>query len=91
LSAKSLSIMQTYGKPDDVNLYGYGIMKKFIDRSIDAGTGHSGRELGYTANLFFFPNKGVAHAFVINYGTDSESALKTVFMAFQEELLDLTL
>ncbi|MCU7547726.1 hypothetical protein OCK74_01310 [Chitinophagaceae bacterium LB-8] len=83
--------METYGKPDFPNQYGYGIMKKFIDRGDNAGIGHSGRDLGYTGNLFYFPNKKVAHAFLINYGTDAKSKLKEVFDAFQEELLDITL
>ena len=91
LTAKSLSIMQTWGKPDGVNEYGYGIMKKFISRGADAGIGHSGRDLGYTANLFYFPDKKVTHVFFVNYGTDAESKLKEVFTAFQEELLNLTL
>ncbi|HVG40221.1 MAG TPA: serine hydrolase domain-containing protein, partial [Chitinophagaceae bacterium] len=91
LTEKSLKVMQSWSKQDFPNEYGYGIMKKFIDRGINAGIGHSGRELGYTANLFYFPNKGVTHAFVINYGTDSESSLKKVFNDFQEELLNITL
>lgn len=91
LSTKSLSIMQTYGKPDDINQYGYGIMKKFINRGINAGYGHSGRDLGYSANIFYFPNKGVTHAFLVNYGTDSKSNLRQVFYDFQEELLNLSL
>ena len=82
---------QTYGKADDPNQYGYGIMKKFISRGVNAGYGHSGRDLGYTANLFYFPNKNVTHIFFINYGTDADSDLKEVFNSFQEELLDLTL
>ena len=92
LKPKSLSIMRTYGKTDDPNRYGYGIMKKFIARSADEqGEGHSGRDLGYTANLFYFQNKGVTHIFLINYGTDSDSGLKQVFKDFQEELLNMTL
>lgn len=91
LLPKSLAIMETYGKPDEPNQYGYGIMKKFISRGINAGYGHSGRDLGYTANLFYFPNKQVTHVFFINYGTDADSKLKDVFTAFQEELLNLTL
>ena len=91
LSAKSLNTMQTWGKTDDINRYGYGIMQKFIDRGIDAGIGHSGRGLGCTANLFYFPNKGVTHIFIINYGTDSESELRKVFYQFQDELLNITL
>ena len=91
LSPASLGIMQTFGKPDDPNEYGYGLMKKFISRGINAGYGHSGRDLGYTANVFYFPNKGVTHAFLINYGTDAKSGLRQVFNDFQEELLNLTL
>ena len=91
LSPKSMSFMESYGKSDPPNQYGYGLMKKFIERGINAGLGHSGRDLGYTANLFHFPNKNVTHIFLINYGTDSDSDLKAVFNAFQEELLDITL
>jgi D-alanyl-D-alanine carboxypeptidase len=57
LSAKSLDVMQTYGKSDFPNQYGYGIMRKYINRGIDAGYGHSGRDLGYSANLFYFLTK----------------------------------
>ena len=91
LSTKSLNIMQTFGAQDGVNRYGYGIMKKYVERGGDAGLGHSGRDLGYSANMFYHPNKNVTHAFVINYGTDAESDLRQVFAEFVEELLDLTL
>jgi D-alanyl-D-alanine carboxypeptidase len=91
LSQRSLTTMQTYGKADDINQYGYGIMKKFINRGANAGFGHSGRDLGYSANLFYFPSRNVSHAFLINYGTDANSSLKPVFNQFQEELLNMTL
>jgi D-alanyl-D-alanine carboxypeptidase len=91
LKPSSLAIMQTYGKQDDTNFYGYGIQKSFLTRGIDAGIGHKGRDLGYTANLFYFPNKKVLHIFFVNYGTDSDSDLKNVFTEFQEELVELTL
>jgi len=91
LNSKSLAIMQTYGKKDDPNYYGYGIQKTFLDHGDDYGIGHKGRDLGYTANLFYFPHKGVIHVFFVNYGTDADSGLKQVFFDFQEELLNLTL
>jgi D-alanyl-D-alanine carboxypeptidase len=91
LKPSSMTIMQTYGKKDDTNLYGYGLQKTFLDRGINAGIGHKGRDLGYTANLFYFPNKGVLHIFFINYGTDADSDLKQIFREFQEELVNLTL
>jgi len=91
LSEKSLSIMETFGKADPPNRYGYGIMQKFIERGINAGIGHSGRDLGYSANLFYYPNKEVTQVFVVNYGTDADSHLKQVFVDFENELMDLTL
>jgi D-alanyl-D-alanine carboxypeptidase len=91
LQPKSLAIMQTYGKEDDPNFYGYGIQKTFLNHGIDYGIGHKGRDLGYSANLFYFPNKGVIHIFFVNYGTDAKSGLKQVFNDFQEELVNLTL
>lgn len=46
----------------------------------DFGIGHKGRDLGYSANLFYFPGKGVTHIFFVNYGTDADSGLKDVFL-----------
>ncbi len=91
LTAKSMNIMRTFGKTDGDNYYGYGIQKSFISRGINFGYGHKGRDVGYTANLFYFPAKNVTHIFFINYGTDSKSSLRQVFYDFQEELLNLTL
>lgn len=91
LTPKSMNIMNTFGKQDGDNLYGYGIQKSFISRGINYGYGHKGRDVGYTANLFYFPGKKVMHIFFINYGTDSKSKLRQVFYDFQEELLNLTL
>lgn len=90
LTQKSLNIMNTWGKPDDPNRYGYGSMLKYISRGPDAGIGHSGRDLGYSANLFWFPNRNVSHCFVLNYGTNGNSQLRTVFREFEQELMDVT-
>jgi len=95
LTESSLDLMMRTGKSDGSNRYGYGIMRKFIEREPNAGWGHSGRDLGYTANLFYFPpvngRQAVSHSFLINYGTDADSFLKETFRQFQAELLDLTL
>lgn len=91
LKPSSLALMQTYGKQDGSNFYGYGIQKSFLNKGINFGIGHKGRDLGYTANLFYFPNKGVMHIFFVNYGTDANSQLRETFYQFQDELVDLTL
>ena len=91
LSQKSLAIMQTYGKKDDTNYYGYGLQKSYIQPNGDYGIGHKGRDLAYSANLFYFPKNGVTHIFFVNYGTDAESNLQQVFYDFHDELLKLIL
>ncbi|MGN6298270.1 MAG: serine hydrolase domain-containing protein [Ginsengibacter sp.] len=91
LSPKSFAIMQTYGKKDDTNYYGYGLQKSYIQPNGDYGIGHKGRDLGYSANLFYFPHNGVTHIFFVNYGTDANSGLKDVFGSFVDELVALTL
>jgi len=91
LSRKSLAIMQTYGKKDDTNYYGYGLQKSYIQPNGDYGIGHKGRDLAYSANLFYFPQNGVTHIFFVNYGTDAESGLQNVFWDFVDELVALTL
>ena len=91
LKPSSWSLMQTYGKQDDDNFYGYGLQKSYLSRGINYGIGHKGRDVGYTANLFYYPNKGVLNIFFINYGTDGDSKLKDVFREFSNELLDITL
>lgn len=90
LKPSSMIIMETYGKQDDTNFYGYGIQKSYI-YGADFGIGHKGRDLGYTANMFYFPTKGVTHIFFINYGTDADSELKQTFREFVNELIQLSL
>ncbi len=90
LSPKSLAIMQTYGKKDDTNYYGYGLQKSYIQSNGDYGIGHKGRDLAYSANLFYFPQNGVTHIFFVNYGTDAKSGLQDVFWHFVDELVALT-
>ncbi len=90
LKPSSMTIMQTWGKQDGPNLYGYGIQKSFLDKGINAGIGHKGRDVGYSANLFYFPNKGVTHIFFVNYGTDGDSNLRQAFYDFIDELVSIT-
>jgi len=53
--------------------------------------GHKGRDLGYLANLFYFPTRGVTHIFFVNYGTDADSGLKDIFFEFVDEMVTLSL
>lgn len=91
LHTSSWARMQTFGKQDDTNLYGYGLQKSYMNNPVDYGIGHKGRDLGYSANLFYFPNKKVMHIFFVNYGTDADSGLKEVFREFVNELVQVSL
>jgi D-alanyl-D-alanine carboxypeptidase len=90
ISAKSLVYMTQVGATDEAELsLGLGIMRRFQDRGVDFGWGHTGRDLGYSADLFYFPNKNVSIAWCVNYGMDAESFLKPIILDFQQELIDL--
>ena len=86
LTTSSLTLIETYVKTDGSNRYGYGIMKKSIERGYDAGLGHSGRDLGYACNLFYFPSRNTVHIFLINYGTDAKSNLVCIHQACSSQL-----
>ncbi len=90
LRPESIARMKTWGKKDASNYYGYGIQQSYI-RGADYGIGHKGRDLGYSANLFYFPTRGVTHIFFVNYGTDADSDLKEVFFEFVDELVTISL
>lgn len=90
LTAKSMSYIEQIGATDNEDVsYGLGIMKRFLKRGADFGWGHTGRDLGYAADLFYFPNKNVSITWCINYGADADSYLKPVILDFQKELIDL--
>jgi len=68
---------------------GAGLMKRYFNQSLTSdrfGIGHTGRDLGYSANNFYFPNYDVTCCFIVNYGTNAESKLREVFYDFQDEL-----
>ncbi len=90
LSESSLNEMKTFVQEDDDFFTGYGIIKKFTNKAT-YGIGHTGRDLGYSADLFYFPERGYTMVFFVNYGTNGNSNLKPVFMDFESDLVDALL
>ncbi len=85
-SLEKMTTITTEGFSSD-ELYGVTIRKDFLDGAPDAyGLGHRGRDLAYTADLFYFPNQDITVAYLINYGTDAKSSLRGVFFDFREEI-----
>jgi len=87
LSQASLNQMLTFVQEDDDYFTGFGAVKKFTNKSA-YGIGHTGRDLGYVADAFYFPQRNIIMAFCVNYGTDGDSFLKPVFLDFENELVD---
>ena len=90
LSAASLNQMLEFNHEDDDFYCGVSTIKKFTKKQY-YGIGHTGRDLGYSADLFYFPEKRCTMIFFVNYGTNAKSALKSVFLEFESELCDLTI
>lgn len=90
LSQSSLDQMQEFVQEDADFYTGPAMVKKFTTKSA-YGIGHTGRDLGYVADLFYFPQRNTTMIFFVNYGTNGESSLKQVFFDFEDELTNKVL
>ena len=71
---------------------GVACYRDFIDignPALDYSWGHRGRDLAYSADLNYFPEHKATMALMLNYGTDSDSPLKSIFVEFRDELAKL--
>ena len=87
LSQNALNLMFEFNQEDTDFFCGVSTVKKFTQKST-YGIGHTGRDLGYNANLFYFPEQNRTMIFFVNYGTNGNSSLKQVFLDFENELVD---
>jgi D-alanyl-D-alanine carboxypeptidase len=91
LQPSSLAQMLTFTNPvEGVNrANGLGIFRDFLERSPNEyAFGHRGRDLGYTADMYWFPEQDITMTYFINYGTDAKSALKQTFQDFRKAMVD---
>lgn len=87
INENSIIEMQDFYLARDNFYTGAGLIKKFTEKSA-FGLGHTGRDLGYSADLFYFPEAHISMAFFVNYGTNGSSDIKEVFEDFESELVD---
>jgi len=90
LNQASMLELQDWVQEDEDFFTGAGAIKKFTNKS-DYGVGHTGRDLGYSANMFWFPNRRSTVVFFVNYGTNGDSKLRQVFRDFENEITDAML
>lgn len=93
LNQNSLDQMLTFDMALEAGadrLLGAGAMKDFIGRPDPTAYawGHRGRDLGYSADMFYFPEKGQTMVLIVNYGTDGESALRPAFYELRKAIVD---
>jgi D-alanyl-D-alanine carboxypeptidase len=91
LTEASLKEMLTFTDEEEGTdrAFGMGIFKDFLDRAPDEyALGHRGRDLAYSADLFYFPKNGTTMAFLVNYGTNGKSSLKDLFLEFRKAVAD---
>jgi D-alanyl-D-alanine carboxypeptidase len=93
LKQESLNEMLVFHpSKDNRNNLGLACDRDFIDignPNVDYAWGHRGRDLAYSADLNYFPEHKATMALMINYGTDSDSPLKTIFIEFRDEVAKL--
>ncbi len=71
---------------------GVACFKDFIDignPENDFAWGHRGRDLSYSADLFYFPHHNAIMSMIVNYGTDGNSPLEPVFKEMRDEVAKL--
>ncbi len=92
VSDNSLSQMLTFSNKEEEGsdrLLGPGVMKDFIHRGNgEYAWGHRGRDLAYSADMFYFPEKNQVMILIVNYGTDADSKLRPVFYDLRKAVVD---
>lgn len=70
-------------------LLGQGVVKDFIHRpNNEYAYGHRGRDLAYSADLFYFPIQNQTMVLIVNYGTDGDSKLRPAFYDLRKAVVD---
>jgi D-alanyl-D-alanine carboxypeptidase len=92
VSDNSLQQMLTFNPQEEAGsdrLLGAGVVKDFIHRNANEyAYGHRGRDLAYSADLFYFPVQNQVMVLIVNYGTDGDSKLRPVFYDLRTEIVN---
>lgn len=94
LSPVALQEMQTVyiGDEAENEFYGVSLRKEYFGKNRQwIGYGHRGRDLAYSADLYYFPEQDITVALIVNYGTDAKSDLRDLFFEFREKLFETIL
>lgn len=88
ISQSSLDEMLTFVNEDEKRDIGVGVLRSFKHLPVEPGVGHTGRDLGYSADMFVFPTvNDRMMIFFVNYGTDGDTPLRQIFWDFEEDMI----
>ncbi len=93
LTQESLDQMLVFNPTvESRKLLGLACFKDFIDigdPEKNYAWGHRGRDLSYSADLFYFPEHNAIMSLIVNYGTDGDSPLRPVFLEMRDDVARL--
>lgn len=72
--------------------FGLGVWKDFIQAGEGcAGIGHRGRDIAYTADVWWFPSTDISVVVLMNCGAIIETETTRLYKSFRKELFELVL
>jgi D-alanyl-D-alanine carboxypeptidase len=93
LSQASLNQILVFHKTIESRKHlGVACFKDFIDigdPTKDYAWGHRGRDLSYSADLFYFPEHHAILSLIMNYGTDGDTPLRQVYKDMRDDIARL--
>jgi D-alanyl-D-alanine carboxypeptidase len=84
----SLDMMQAFIDEDEGGNLGMGLLQEYKKLGLHLGTGHSGRDLGYSGDAHYFPTRN-NRMFInlVNYGTNGSTPLGRAFYEMRDEFV----
>lgn len=76
-----------YGEELNGDIFACVSMQKRFGDLPGYGIGHSGKDLGYSADMYFFPESGRSFILFVNYGTDADSYLRDRFYELERDIV----
>lgn len=83
-----LDQMQTFQEAEAYPGIGLGVMQDFPKDSMNRyAVGHSGKDLAYSGEMWYFPKGDLTFISLVNYGLNGESDLKPVYEKFRDTVV----
>ncbi len=91
ISSASLNEMMQWKKDQgsEHTDFGLGIFRINADQGDALRIGHTGGDLGYASEVYYFPKTNRYYVINVNYGTNGDSFLKPTYLQMVKELADL--